>query len=284
MLTSKSTGAANAFTIDNQLTAGTITFTDTDSDNISGDSASDNAVNATNASLLVNNIAVTSTSNTLDAAIPGVTLTLLQKDPTKTVVVTVARDDESLADRVDDVRRRLQRPRQVRRRAGGRVEQRHGRRDRTRQRAARPAQRVEQRAARRAWNGRLHAPCRSRHRVHANRRAHARSQRAARRRSMPTRRRCSRCLPMPRPGPSPRSIRLIDEYTDAGGFLPDARTRLSDEIARVGRQMDDMQARLAIRRAALQQEFTAADQAMARLNSQKGSLSSFSAILLVDFS
>jgi flagellar capping protein FliD len=40
-----------------------------------------------------------------------------------------------------------------------------------------------------------------------------------------------------------------------------------------------MQARLAIRRAALQQEFTAADQAMARLNSQKSTLSSFSANL-----
>jgi flagellar hook-associated protein 2 len=72
---------------------------------------------------------------------------------------------------------------------------------------------------------------------------------------------------------------LIDDYTDAGGFLPDARTRLSDEIARVGRQMDDMSARLAVRRAALQQEFTAADEAMTRLNSQKSSLSSISSDL-----
>jgi flagellar hook-associated protein 2 len=73
---------------------------------------------------------------------------------------------------------------------------------------------------------------------------------------------------------------LIDNYTDAGGFLPDARTRLSDEIARVGRQMDDMSARLAIRKAALQQEFTAADQAMTQLNSQKSSLASFSSDLI----
>ena len=58
-----------------------------------------------------------------------------------------------------------------------------------------------------------------------------------------------------------------------------ARTRLSDEISRVGRQMDDMSARLAVRRAALQQEFTAADEAMARLNSQKSSLSSISSDL-----
>src|SRR5262249_14161918 len=69
---------------------------------------------------------------------------------------------------------------------------------------------------------------------------------------------------------------LLDEYTDAGGFLPDAQTRLTDELSRLGRQIDDMSAQLAIRRAALQQEFTAADQAMAQLNSQKSSLSSFS--------
>jgi flagellar capping protein FliD len=69
---------------------------------------------------------------------------------------------------------------------------------------------------------------------------------------------------------------VLDEYTDAGGFLPDAQSRLTDQLSRVGRQIDDMSARLAIRRAALQQEFTAADQAMAQLNSQKTSLSSFS--------
>jgi flagellar hook-associated protein 2 len=72
---------------------------------------------------------------------------------------------------------------------------------------------------------------------------------------------------------------LIDDYTSAGGFLPDARLRLSNEIARVGRQMDDMSARLAVRRAALQAEFTAADEAMARLNSQKSSLSNITSDL-----
>ena len=50
-------GAANAFTITNALTGGTgVTFTDTDHDGMSGDSAADNAVEATDASLLVNNI------------------------------------------------------------------------------------------------------------------------------------------------------------------------------------------------------------------------------------
>src|SRR4029078_829361 len=87
VLTSKNTGEANAFTISNQLTAGTMTFADADGNNISGDSVSDNAVNATNASLLINNIPVTGTTNTLTDAIPGVTPTLLPQDPAQTLVV-----------------------------------------------------------------------------------------------------------------------------------------------------------------------------------------------------
>src|SRR5262245_25437399 len=63
VLTGKNTGQANAFTITNQLTAGTIAFADADNNGVSGDTASDNAVNATDASVLINNIAVTSTSN-----------------------------------------------------------------------------------------------------------------------------------------------------------------------------------------------------------------------------
>src|SRR5262249_18256397 len=96
LLTSKDTGQTNAFTMTNQLPAGTIAFADADNNGVSGDTASDNAVNATDASVLINNIAVTSTSNTLNDAIPGVSLTLQQKDPTKTVVVTVNRDDDNL--------------------------------------------------------------------------------------------------------------------------------------------------------------------------------------------
>src|SRR5262245_15523006 len=63
MLSSTSTGAANAFTISNSLTGGTgIAFTDTDNDGVSGDSLADNAINASDAAALVNNIPVTSTT------------------------------------------------------------------------------------------------------------------------------------------------------------------------------------------------------------------------------
>ena len=57
---------------------------------------------------------------------------------------------------------------------------------------------------------------------------------------------------------------------------PGARSRVSDELSRLGKRIDDMQARLAIRRTALQREFIAADQAISRLNGQMQALSSFS--------
>ena len=38
---------------------------------------------------------------TVTGAIPGVTLTLLQQDPAKTIAVTVDHDEESLIDRVN---------------------------------------------------------------------------------------------------------------------------------------------------------------------------------------
>jgi flagellar hook-associated protein 2 len=72
---------------------------------------------------------------------------------------------------------------------------------------------------------------------------------------------------------------IHDEYTQAGGFVPNARTRLSDELRRLGQRTDDLSARLAVRRAALQREFIAADLAMSRLNAQKTALEGFATSL-----
>jgi flagellar hook-associated protein 2 len=275
VLTSKSTGQANAFTIANQLTAGTIAFADANNDGISGDSASDNAVTATDASLVINNIAVTSTTNTLDSAIPGVTLTLQQKDPTKTVVVSVDRDDQNLADRVNAFVS-----------------------------AYNDLVNFADAQATASNNGTVGAI--GRDSVLRGLRSTLRDALLGAHGTGTFTRLAEIGLGFTRTGQltldqdkltealdsDPAAVQslfadstsgafgsvntLLDEYTDAGGFLPDAQTRLTDEISRVGRQIDDMSARLAIRRTALQQEFTAADQAMAQLNSQKTSLSSFS--------
>ena len=91
VLSARDTGAANAFAITNGLTGGSgVAFADSDADGTSGDSPADNAVNAADASIRVNNISITSTTNTIDAAVPGVTLTLLK--PGASTTVTVAAD------------------------------------------------------------------------------------------------------------------------------------------------------------------------------------------------
>src|SRR5262249_13755589 len=98
LVAASSSGGANALTVVNNLVDGTnaaVHFTDTNGDGTSGDTPADNSVNATDADVLVNNVEVKSASNTLDSAIPGVTLTLLKKGPS-VVGIDVAPDSSSL--------------------------------------------------------------------------------------------------------------------------------------------------------------------------------------------
>ncbi len=67
---------------------------------------------------------------------------------------------------------------------------------------------------------------------------------------------------------------MLEEYTKSQGILFSARDQLTAAADRLNSQIASMEDRLAIRRLALQQEFTAADAAMSRLKSQSGSLSS----------
>jgi len=104
VLTGRSTGQGNAFTIANSLAGaavgGAITFADTDNNGVSGDSAADNAVAATDARVLINNVAVTSATNTVSDAILGVSLQLLKKDPDSTATVTVGNDVASSKEQI----------------------------------------------------------------------------------------------------------------------------------------------------------------------------------------
>ena len=100
VLTANSSGTASAFTVTNALLDGvnpsSVSFTDDDGDGVSGDSVLDNAVNATDASVLINNILVTSASNTLTSVIAGATLTVLKKDAATTIGIDVAADTSAL--------------------------------------------------------------------------------------------------------------------------------------------------------------------------------------------
>jgi len=68
---------------------------------------------------------------------------------------------------------------------------------------------------------------------------------------------------------------LLDDYSQANGFISSAKARLNAQVRRMDEQIVDMQDRLAIQRAALQMEFAAADAAISALNSQRDSLSNF---------
>ena len=65
----------------------------------------------------------------------------------------------------------------------------------------------------------------------------------------------------------------MNDYTKSGGLVADVRKRLDTQVKSLGSRIDNMEAQLEIRRAALQQEFIAADRAMSQLNSQSNSLS-----------
>jgi flagellar hook-associated protein 2 len=65
----------------------------------------------------------------------------------------------------------------------------------------------------------------------------------------------------------------IGQYTNSSGLLLSAKTRLTEELAKLDDRISDMQDRLAVRRLALLKEYAAADSAIATLNSQASSLS-----------
>ena len=71
----------------------------------------------------------------------------------------------------------------------------------------------------------------------------------------------------------------LDAFTQGDGLIPGARKQMTEQATRLTDSIANMQDRLAIRRAALQREFIAADAAMSQLQSQTGSIASFGSSL-----
>jgi flagellar hook-associated protein 2 len=69
---------------------------------------------------------------------------------------------------------------------------------------------------------------------------------------------------------------VIDTYTSSGGLLPNAQERLATQVTKLAARIADMEERLAMRRLAMQREFTAADMAISQLNQSGSSLSALS--------
>jgi len=273
ILSAKDSGAAHAFTITNGLAGSTVTFTDTDGDNISGDTAADNAVQALNTALTINSVPVTATSNTLTSAIEGVTLTLLKADPAA-VVVDVTRDDGSLVDRLNTFVTAYNDLAELAKSSTASTTTTLGRD------ALLRGVRGELRLALTAAYGTGTYTRLAEVGLGFTRTGQLTLDEDLLTEAMQSDPGAVESLFADATNGAFASITtLVKNYTTADGLVPDARTRVADEISRLGNRIADMEARLAIRREALRREYMAADQAMSRLNAQSGAIASFRASL-----
>ncbi len=278
VLTGKDTGVDHAFTVTSTLAGGGgLAFTDTDADNVFGDSAADNTQVALDAALTVNGLAVTSASNTVTDVVPGVTLTLTKKDPAVTAVVSVKRDAaeakrvvnkfisayNSFVDFTKD-----QGTAAVAGRASiGRDPVLRGFRN---------AVRVAMQSA--------YSDGGTFTRLAAvgigydidGKMTLDESAFDASIASAPTDVQKLFSGATGDGGAFGALADLVAQYTQAGGLLDSARDRIDEQVRSMAGRLDDMQARLDVRRTLLQQQYTAADLAMTQLKSQSGGLSSLS--------
>ncbi len=279
VLTGTDTGATNAFTVTNALTGGAagLTFVDTDSDGISGDSAADNAVSATSASVTVNNITVTSETNTIEDAIPGASIEILKKDPLTTITVGISQDLSSTKDKIDGfitaynsfIAFADEQTVSARNGVSGSI----GRDGLLRTlrntlnettlgdyaASGSTLTRLSEIGIGFERDGTLSFDESVFNDVTATGAADVQKLFAGNDSSTT--------------GAFDALQSLLDDYTEAGGLIPLIQDRVSEQVQTMADKLDQMQARLDIRRAALQREYMAADQAMTELKSQSSSLS-----------
>ncbi len=277
VLTGASTGAANAFTVQNGLTGGSgVSFTDTDGDGLSGNSAADNAVQATDASLLVNNLAITSASNTVSTAVPGTTLTLLKQAPGTTVSLDVSQDSSALQEKLEafvSAYNGLQKFAS----------------DQTTAAASGSASSIARdpllRSLKSVLRGTLSTQFGSGEVSYLSQLG-VEFTRTGTLQFNATRFKAATADgtegvasfligTRSEPGLFAAVDTLMTEYTASSGMISQAQSRLNKQISSLDSQMADMQRRLDLQRAALIKEYTAADVAMSQLKNQSGSLSSF---------
>jgi flagellar capping protein FliD len=67
---------------------------------------------------------------------------------------------------------------------------------------------------------------------------------------------------------------LVKGYTESGGLVASIRERIDEQVSTIDKRLNSMESALAVRKAALQREYTAADLAMTQLKAQSASLSS----------
>ncbi|HET9371598.1 MAG TPA: flagellar filament capping protein FliD [Vicinamibacterales bacterium] len=263
VLTSRESGLAGAFTIGNNLTGGAgVTF-------------AGNAVEASDASLLVNNIPVTGSSNTFTDVIPGVTLTALQKDAATTIAVDVAADSSALEAKLQsfvDAYNGLVQFLGEQREAAGRNEASSIGRDPL-LRQLRNALRTDILGA----HGTGTFTRLSEVGIEFTRTGQLQLDKAKLADAIELDADAVRAMFGGAGGAFTTIESDLEQYTQTSGFIDNATGRLDDQIDRMDQQIANMQSRLAIQREALLREFVEADSLMARLRNQSGSLANFGA-------
>lgn len=262
-LTSTLTGAAHAFTVDTTaLTGGAISF-------------GANAVTASDASILINNITATSSSNVFDQVVPGVTLTVLRTDP-EPVTVTVASDSEALATKIqtfvsayNDVVAFLEAQRLT---AGTGDANSIGRDPLLRQ--LRAGLRTELLGA----HGTDTLTRLAEVGIEFRRDGQLQLNRARFDAAVSADGGKVRQLLAGADGAFPAIETMLRDYTTAAGSISTAKDRLNRQIKTMDGQILAMQSRLALQREALQRQFTEADVAMSRLRNQSSSLASLASV------
>lgn len=261
MLTGRKTGAANAFTIDNNLTGGNRPRFSTP------------AQAASDARVTINGVSATSATNTFQGIVPGLDFTALKADAVNTVVVTITASTDSVQALVDklvtafnDIVGYLTEQSA----AAARSESDSIGRDPM----VRGLRRTLASVLGRAYGGSYEALARVG--LEFSRSGELEFDKAAFVAAVQADKEGVRTLFRGADGTGGAFgslVSTIAQYTDAGGLVPGAASRLDAQVTSITRRIAEMEERLAVRRAALQREFAAADQAIAQLNAQLGSLS-----------
>jgi flagellar hook-associated protein 2 len=257
VLTGTDTGAANAFTAVNGPTGGTsLTFV--------------NKMTATDALFSVNNVNVSSSTNVVDDAIPGTTLTLLKKDPLTTVTVSVTKNDDATKAKVQtfiDAYNDLLAYAQQQTSSSSGI----GRDPLLRQLRSDLRNLVSSDYGTGAYTSLAQAGV-----------GFDRSGKLSLDSTLFNEAMSSSAVDVQRlfigdggtSGVFDAITSSIDQYTDAGGLIANSRDRINEQIVALDGRLLSMESRLALRRAALQREYMATDQLMGQLSSQASSLSS----------
>jgi len=268
VLTGASTGLANSFSVDNDLVGGSL----------AADTFALTTQAAADASITVNKLDITSSSNTLTSAIPGATLSLLHADVSKTITVSLRPDDSSL---VTSVKAFVSAYNDLMTFISGQSKAAASGQTGT---LAHEALIQQARSALRSALGGTYGSGTFSKLAEVGIGFNQTGQLTLTQATLTgalSQDRASVVALFAGTGTTGTFTNgafgtlqeALDAFTRTGGFISTVQLQLNAQGSRLDRQISDMQARLAVQRAALQAEYTAADQAMSTLKAQSGTLS-----------